>query len=89
MAIDHKALELKIRQIIADHTEPRGKKDPLKKVTLKANLYNDLGIDSLNRVEVLLVIEKEFHIEIPEEVSNGWKTVNDFITGTQPFLKLT
>jgi len=38
-----------------------------KKVTLDANFANDLGADSLDTVELVMAIEEEFSIEIPDE----------------------
>jgi acyl carrier protein len=87
MAADSQTPTLKIRQIIASHTDPRGEGDSLDLVIPEANLANDLGIDSLARLTIILEIQKELEIDIPDEVSSEWKTVNDFITGTQEFLK--
>nr|QCI04305.1 Acyl carrier protein [Anotrichium furcellatum] len=38
-----------------------------KKVTLEANFTNDLGADSLDTVELVMAIEEEFSIHIPDE----------------------
>ncbi|XP_023347125.1 acyl carrier protein, mitochondrial [Eurytemora carolleeae] len=37
------------------------------KVTLAAHFINDLGLDSLDHVEVIMAIEDEFGFEIPDE----------------------
>nr|QCI04689.1 Acyl carrier protein [Apoglossum ruscifolium] len=37
------------------------------KVTLEANFADDLGADSLDTVELVIAIEEEFNIEIPDE----------------------
>jgi NADH dehydrogenase (ubiquinone) 1 alpha/beta subcomplex 1 len=37
------------------------------KVTLTAHFVNDLGLDSLDHVEVIMAIEDEFGFEIPDE----------------------
>lgn len=44
-------------------------------------LVNDLGADSLDMVELVMAIEEEFNIEIPDEdVEDGkWKTVDSVI----------
>lgn len=39
--------------------------DP-EKLTLDSHFYNDLGLDSLDHVEVIMAIEDEFHFEIPD-----------------------
>eukprot|EP00088_Acartia_fossae_P068463 TRINITY_DN869_c0_g1_i1.p1 TRINITY_DN869_c0_g1~~TRINITY_DN869_c0_g1_i1.p1 ORF type:complete len:148 (-),score=33.09 TRINITY_DN869_c0_g1_i1:858-1301(-) len=37
------------------------------KVTMTAHFINDLGLDSLDHVEVIMAIEDEFGFEIPDE----------------------
>ncbi|KAI9752427.1 MAG: Acyl carrier protein, mitochondrial [Lichina confinis] len=37
------------------------------KITSKAHFANDLGLDSLDTVEVVMAIEEEFSIEIPDK----------------------
>ncbi len=38
-----------------------------KDVTLEASFTNDLGADSLDTVELIMELEKEFDIQIPDE----------------------
>ncbi len=40
-----------------------------------SNFANDLGADSLNIVEVVMAIEEEFDIEIPDEDAETLHTV--------------
>tara|TARA_B100001175_G_scaffold193686_1_gene164297 strand:- start:263 stop:478 length:216 start_codon:yes stop_codon:yes gene_type:complete len=42
-----------------------------------SNFVNDLGADSLNIVEVIMGIEEEFDIEIPDEDAEILHTVGD------------
>ena len=42
-----------------------------------SNFVNDLGADSLNIVEVIMGIEEEFDIEIPDEDAETIHTVGD------------
>ncbi|KAJ9131705.1 hypothetical protein NKR19_g9478, partial [Coniochaeta hoffmannii] len=37
------------------------------KITSTAHFANDLGLDSLDTVEVVMAIEEEFSIEIPDK----------------------
>ena len=46
-------------------------------VTLEANLVNDLGGDSLDTVEILMELEKELGISIPDEATEHVHTVQD------------
>jgi acyl carrier protein len=48
-------------------------------VTLKANFRDDLGADSLDRVEMLMAMEEAFDLEIPDEDAEKIETVEDCI----------
>lgn len=48
-------------------------------VTLEANLKEDLEADSLDAVELIMAIEEEFEIEIPDDVSTQMQTVKDIV----------
>ncbi len=49
------------------------------KVTEEATFINDLGADSLDTVELIMDLEKEFNITIPEDKAEEIKTVGDAI----------
>jgi acyl carrier protein len=49
-------------------------------VTTEANFINDLGADSLDTVELIMELEKEFGISIPDEKAEGIATVKDAIS---------
>ncbi|KAF9956985.1 Acyl carrier protein 1, mitochondrial [Mortierella alpina] len=44
------------------------------KITLQANFNSDLGLDSLDTVEVVMAIEEEFSIEIPDKDADEIKS---------------
>lgn len=48
-------------------------------VTLEANFANDLGADSLDTVELVMAIEEEFGIEIPDQDAEKISTLNQAI----------
>lgn len=48
-------------------------------VTPAAALKQDLGIDSTELVEVLVALEKEFGMKVPDGVIRGDSTVNEII----------
>ncbi len=49
------------------------------KVTVNASFINDLGADSLDIVELVMAMEEEFDIEIPDEDAEKIKTVGDAV----------
>ncbi|KAL3833908.1 hypothetical protein ACJIZ3_008644 [Penstemon smallii] len=57
------------------------KVDP-SKVTQNAHFHNDLGLDSLDTVEIVMALEEEFSFEIPDNEADKISTINlavDFI----------
>ena len=50
------------------------------KVTLEANIQEELDADSLDIVDLITTIEDEFDISIPDEAVEEIKTVNDIVT---------
>ena len=48
-------------------------------VTLDTNLIKDLEADSLDAVEIIMAIEDEFDIEIPDEDAEKFQTVGDLV----------
>ncbi|MDE7154131.1 MAG: acyl carrier protein [Muribaculaceae bacterium] len=53
------------------------------KVTESASFTTDLGADSLETVDLIMKLEQEFDIEIPEEEANGITTVGQAIEYVQ------
>lgn len=45
------------------------------KVTLDASFGDDLDADSLDLVELVMALEEEFNVEVPEDEIEGVKTV--------------
>ena len=48
-------------------------------VTPEANFTSDLGADSLDTVELIMELEKEFNISIPDDQAEKIATVGDAI----------
>ena len=51
----------------------------VKEVQENQGIINDLGADSLDDVELIIEIEKEFEIKIPDEIAEKIVTVKDLI----------
>lgn len=48
-------------------------------VTTEATFLGDLGADSLDLVELIMALEEEFDIEIPDEDAEKLQTVGDAV----------
>ena len=68
------AVEEKIKSIIAEQlgVEPE-------EVTPQASFIDDLGADSLDTVELIMALEEEFNVEIPDEDAEKMTTVGEAI----------
>ena len=66
------AAEDKIKSIIAEQLGVKPEE-----VTPTASFVDDLGADSLDTVELIMALEEEFNIEIPDEDAEKMKTVGD------------
>jgi acyl carrier protein len=69
MAIDSKMIDIIAEQLSVD-------KD---KVVAEASFVDDLGADSLDLVELIMAMEEEFDIEIPDEEAEKIAKVQDAI----------
>lgn len=45
----------------------------------QAEIVSDLGADSLDIVEIIMALEDEFNIEIPDEDAEKFKTVKNVV----------
>ncbi|CCO08497.1 acyl carrier protein [Desulfotomaculum varum] len=52
-------------------------------VTLDASFVDDLGADSLDIVELVMALEEEFGLEIPDEEAEKIRTVGDAVNFIQ------
>ena len=65
----------RVKKIIA---EQLGVSD-MKSITLSTSLSDDLDADSLDAVEIIMAIEDEFDLEIPDEEAEGLRTIKDIV----------
>jgi acyl carrier protein len=68
------ALEDKVKEIIVDQLGVDAEQ-----VKPEASFIEDLGADSLDTVELVMALEEEFDLEIPDEEAEKIRTVADAI----------
>ncbi|MBE9040545.1 acyl carrier protein [Oscillatoriales cyanobacterium LEGE 11467] len=64
----------KVKKIVAEQLEAEEEK-----VAPESHFVNDLGADSLDTVELVMALEEEFDIEIPDEAAEGITTVREAV----------
>jgi len=64
--------EDRVKEIIAKELEVEAQQ-----LTPEAKFIEDLGADSLDIVELVMALEEEFGIDIPDEDADKLKTVGD------------
>ena len=68
------ATEDRIKAIIAEQLGVKPEE-----VTPQASFIDDLGADSLDTVELIMALEEEFNVEIPDEDAEKMSTVGDAV----------
>lgn len=64
----------KMKEILAEQLDA-----DINEITPETDIADDLGADSLDVVEMLMTIEDEFEIEIPDEKIESLKTVGQVV----------
>ncbi len=67
-------IESKVKDIIVDKLGVDASA-----VTMEASFTTDLGADSLDTVELIMELEKEFNVQIPDEEAEKIATVGDAV----------
>ncbi len=68
------SVEERVRNIVCDQLAVESEK-----VTTAASFIDDLGADSLDIVELVMTMEEEFDLDIPDEDAEKMKTVGDVV----------
>ena len=68
------AIAEKVKELIAKQLNR-----PVDEITDDKEVVKDLGADSLDVVEMLMSLEEEFDITVPEEDAVNIKTVGDIV----------
>jgi NADH dehydrogenase (ubiquinone) 1 alpha/beta subcomplex 1, acyl-carrier protein len=77
-AAHHKLSESEVTERVLNVVKGFEKVDPAK-VSAKSHFVSDLGLDSLDAVEVVMALEEEFVIEIPDSEAEKIQSVADAV----------
>jgi acyl carrier protein len=64
----------KVKKVVADQLSM-----DVEEVKLESTFSDDLGVDSLEIFEIVMSLEEEFEIEIPNEDIENIKTIGDIV----------
>lgn len=65
----------KVKAVIAEQLEV----DEVDEITSETSLMEDLEADSLDAVEIMMALEDEFEIEIPDEDAEKFDKIGDIV----------
>ena len=74
VTLDLNQIEDKVKKIIVDQLGVE-----LSSLTKESSFVDDLGADSLDIVELVMIIEEEFDVVIPDDEAEKVKTLNDVV----------
>jgi acyl carrier protein len=74
VSVDPKEIERKVIEIVCEHLAVNKEQ-----VTRATNFIEDIGADSLDIVELIMELEEEFDIQIPDDQAEKIKTVGEAI----------
>lgn len=63
-----------IKEILADQLDVDADS-----IELSSSLIDDLGADSLDAIDIVMTIEDDYSIEVPDETIETMKTVEDIV----------
>jgi acyl carrier protein len=68
------SVENKVKEIVAEQLNVE-----MSELEMNKSFLNDLGADSLDIVELVMAMEEEFEVEIPDEDAEKIQTVGDAV----------
>ena len=80
-AITTEALSHKVIELVSGHMDI-----PKEQISLDSQFAADLGFDSLDQVEFVMLVEEEFDIAVPEEQSETILTVRNAVETIQKLI---
>lgn len=63
-----------VREILADQLDIN-----IEDIEMTSDLTDDLGADSLDAIDIVMSVEDQYSIEVPDEVIKSMKTVEDIV----------
>ncbi len=72
MSTEEPSIEKRLKEIIVKQFE-----ETKKPITIETSFVNDLGADSLDIVELVMELEDEFDVSIPDDDAEKMQTVGD------------
>ncbi|MGN0523625.1 MAG: acyl carrier protein [Eubacterium sp.] len=63
-----------VKEILADQLDINAEN-----IELSSNLSDDLGADSLDAIDIVMTVEDQYSIEVPDEAIEAMKTVEDIV----------
>ena len=73
--MSHEELTARVRAVIAATQHV-----PQEKITADST-FQELGIDSLDGINILFAVESEFNINIPDDAAQSIRSVRDVVDG--------
>ncbi|MGN0531684.1 MAG: acyl carrier protein [Eubacterium sp.] len=64
-----------VKEILADQLNV-----DIDKIDITSSLADDLGADSLDAIDIVMTIEDQYSIEVPDEVIENMETVEDIVS---------
>jgi acyl carrier protein len=71
-----------VQQIVAERAGC-----PAERIRESDRLEQDLGLDSLDQVEIVMEVEEEFELNVPDEIANHVRTVGHIVDGVVTLLQ--
>lgn len=65
----------KVKNIIAEQLDAE-----VENITMETSMMKDLDADSLDAVEIMMALEDEFGVTIPDEDAESFKNIGDIVT---------
>lgn len=59
---------------------------PVEKITIDSS-FQELGIDSLDGINIIFALENEFNIDIPDDAAKEIRTVRDMVEGVRQLVE--